>query len=108
MRSRKKGVLSVARKREFEEQIQALSTQAKSLNEKLPEFLMGEILEAKKRIRAELERFLHENPPDHLKKFKNESLFAASIGDVIGQIVSSLRFPSPELLADRISLAVHY
>jgi hypothetical protein len=107
--SRKKGVLDLRRKGEFEKEIARLKKRAKELNSTLIVLLQKEILDAKKRIRAELGRFLRENPTTALKAFRDqEALFEESVDDVVETILRSIRYPNPERLASRITLTVHF
>lgn len=107
--SRKKGVLDLRRKSEFEQEIARLNKKAKELNTTLIVLLQKEILDAKKRIRAELGRFLRVNPTTALKAFRDqEDLFEESVNDVVETILRSIRYPNPEKLAKKITLTVHY
>jgi hypothetical protein len=107
--SRKKGVLDLRRKSDFEREIAVLQEKAKELNSSLIVLLQKEILEAKNRIRAELRRFLRENPTAALKAYRGQSaLFEESVDDVVETILQSIRYPNPEKLASRITLTAHY
>lgn len=107
--SRKKGVLDIRRKKEFEHEIARLQDKAKELNSTLIVLLQKEILDSKKRIRAELSRFLRDNPTSELKAYSDQKvLFEESVDDVVETILRSMRYPKPEKLASRITLTVNF
>ena len=107
IKSKKKNVIVISNKTVFQNEINELKEGISDLNKSVTQFLDGEILKSKERIRSELENFLKENPPEEIKSYESE-LLTAKIKDISSKILNGIKYPEPHEILNKIDLVVNY
>jgi len=107
IKSRKKNVVKVSEKESFKVEIEKFQQRISDLNEIIPQSLDREILNSKKRMQEELEKFLEKNPPDEIKNYDSD-LLKDKVKDIVSKIVSNIRYPEPQKIISTIDLSVNF
>ena len=105
--SRKKSIIAVSDKESFRKQIKEIQVKIFELNKKIPQYLDGEILKSKKRIREELGSFLKANPPEAIINYE-QGLFDDKVDDIVSKILNKIKYPDPQKIICGIGLRINF
>lgn len=105
--SRNKSVIKKDDKGQFEEELEALKKEIKSIQKEIEQQIALNILFTKDKIRKELTAFLRENPPDHIKEYRR-SLFDMEVDDMISKSIARIKFPRANELVGRLGMECYY
>ncbi|MDP8267155.1 MAG: hypothetical protein P9L97_00380 [Candidatus Tenebribacter davisii] len=105
---RNKSIIEKSHKSDFEKELEKFKAEIAEHQELIFKMLKSDIINTEKRIKAELHKFLKENPPDNIKDSRQLTIFDQVIDEAINPIIKKINFPNVNTLIQEMKLELSY
>jgi len=105
---RDKSIIEKSHKSDFEKELENFKAEIAEHQVLIFKMLKTDITNTEKRIKAELHKFLKENPPDIIKDSRQLTIFDQVIDEAINPIIKKINFPNVNTLIQEMKLELSY
>ena len=103
-----KSIIKIGEKGAFQEEFKSLQSEAQAIQEMLVEMLETERYKTIDLVKGELLGFFKENGHQEIKESMREELKNRKLEEIVGEIISKIKFPDVSKLVAEINLNVLY